>query len=413
MPSKLNVLNTRSYTDVKRLPSKYKKKATIISFLMIPLSGFVTDIYAPSMPTMATELHQSESSIQLTLTLFLLSYAIVQFFAGSIMDSYGRYRITILALCLFILSNIVIAVSTSIEPIYAMRVLQGVAIGCIGVSKRSFFVDVHDGEARKNYLSIMSIVWSIAPIIAPFIGGYLQHYFNWQASFYVLAGYATLLLILELFFSGETVREFRPFNRATIIKDYGIMLRTPMFVFGVICSGLCYGTIMVFNLSGAFIIEHGMGFPPLVAGYASLAMGIAWLSGGFIGKALINKPFIPKLRVASLLGIGLTLLMIFSAKGLENIYTMLFFAFLVHVGVGFIFNNYFAYCIGRFPKMAGISGGFIGGSAFFLTSISSYAIVGAVHPSSQIGLGISYLSLGLLILIIVQFLIKPEKVISE
>jgi MFS family permease len=390
------------------LHTDHKKKATLISFLMIPLSGLVTDIYAPSMPTMASELSQSEGAVQLTLTFFLLSYAVVQFFAGSIMDSYGRYRITLISLVLFILSNVVIALSTSLAPIYAMRILQGVAIGCIGVSKRSFFVDVHDGDKRRHYLSIMSIVWSIAPIVAPFIGGYLQHYFNWQASFYVLAGYAFVLLLLELFYSGETVPEFRPFKRNAILRDYGIMLRTPMFIYGVICSGLCYGTIMIFNLSGAFIVEHGMGFPPVVAGYASLIMGIAWLLGGFLGKALIDKPFMPKLRIANILEIGVIILMILSATVWENIYSLVLFAFLVHLGVGFIFNNYFAYCIGRFPKMAGISGGFIGGSAFFITSISSYAIVGLIHPQDQAGLGISYLGMGMVIMVILLFLVKPE-----
>ncbi|SFB99725.1 Multidrug resistance protein [Flagellimonas taeanensis] len=400
---------TKPYTEVKRLHADHKKKATLISFLMIPLSGLVTDIYAPSLPTMASELQQSEGAVQLTLTLFLLSYAVVQFFAGSIMDSYGRYRITLISLVLFILSNVVIAMSTSLGPIYAMRILQGIAIGCIGVAKRSFFVDVHEGDKRKHYLSIMSIVWSIAPIVAPFIGGYLQHYFNWQASFYVLAGYASVLFFLELLYSGETVPEFRPFKRKAILKDYGTMLRTPMFLYGVICSGLCYGTIMIFNLSGAFIVEHGMGFPPVVAGYASLIMGIAWLLGGFIGKSLIDRPFVPKLRIANILGIAVTILMILSATVWENLYSLILFAFLVHVGVGFIFNNYFAYCIGRFPKMAGISGGFIGGSAFFITSISSYAIVGLVHPQDQSGLGISYLAMAMLIMVILLFLVRPEK----
>lgn len=401
---------TKPYTQVKRLHADHKKKATLISFLMIPLSGLVTDIYAPSMPTMASELQQSEGAVQLTLTLFLLSYAVVQFFAGSIMDSYGRYRITLISLILFILSNVVIAMSTSLGPIYAMRIVQGIAIGCIGVAKRSFFVDVHEGDKRKHYLSIMSIVWSIAPIVAPFIGGYLQHYFNWQASFYALAGYASVLFLLELLYSGETVREFRPFKRKAILKAYGTMLRTPMFIYGVVCSGLCYGTIMIFNLSGAFIVEHGMGFPPVVAGYASLIMGIAWLLGGFIGKGLIDRPFVPKLRIANILGIMVTILMIFSATVWENLYSLILFAFLVHVGVGFIFNNYFAYCIGRFPEMAGISGGFIGGSAFFITSISSYAIVGLVHPQGQSGLGISYLGMAMLIMVILLFLIRPEKV---
>ncbi|WP_149303840.1 MFS transporter [Pareuzebyella sediminis] len=394
---------------VKKLRPRHKGIATVLAFLTIPLSGFITDMYAPSMPAMALALEQSDAAVQFTLTLFLLSYALTQFFTGPLMDSFGRYRLTLIALMAFIASNITIALTLHIEVIYAMRVLQGMAIGCIGVSKRSFFVDVHEGEKRKHYLSLMSIVWSIAPIIAPFIGGYLQHYFDWQASFYVLAGYASLLLLFELFFSGETVPEYRPFKWASILEDYGVMLRTPLFLYGVICVGLSYGTTMVFNLAGAFIIEHGMGYTPVVAGYASLFMGIAWLCGGFLGKLLIDRPFLPKLRIASYLELVAIGLMIISTYWWQNLYSLVFFAFLVHVGVGFIFNNYFAYCIGRFPKMAGISGGFIGGSAFFITSIFSYGVVGLIGPETQQGLGFSYFGLCVLIFVILQFLAKAEK----
>ena len=63
--------------------------------------------------------------------------------------------------------------------------------------------------------------------------------------------------------------------------------------------------------------------------------------------------------------------------------------------------------------MAGISGGFIGGSAFFITSISSYAIVGLVHPQDQSGLGISYLGMAMLIMVILLFLVRPEKILED
>lgn len=67
-------------------------------------------------------------------------------------------------------------------------------------------MDVYDGEERKHYLSIMTIVWSLGPIIAPFIGGYLQKSFGWQSNFTVLAAYSLIILILELVFSGETIK---------------------------------------------------------------------------------------------------------------------------------------------------------------------------------------------------------------
>lgn len=193
------------------------------------------------------------------------------------------------------------------------------------------------------------------------------------------------------------------------MRDYGIMLRTPIFLYGVFCVGLSYGTIIIFNLSGPFIIEHHMGYTPVVAGYASLIMGIAWLCGGFLGKMLINSAFFPKLKIASSLELLTIGVMIITAGWWANLYSLITFAFLIHVAVGFIFNNYFAYCVGRFPKMAGISGGFIGGAAFFITSIASYGTVGIIKPESQDGLGMSYLILALLIWLILQILVKPER----
>jgi MFS family permease len=81
----------------------------------------------------------------------------------------------------------------NIYVIYLMRIVQEYCPDW-SLSKRAFFVDVYDGEERKHYLSIMTIVWSLGPIIAPFIGGYLQKSFGWQSNFTVLAGYSLIIL---------------------------------------------------------------------------------------------------------------------------------------------------------------------------------------------------------------------------
>ena len=153
------------------LKEKNKFIATLLAFAVIPMSGLSTDIYLPSMPSMAVELNQPESRIQLTLSIFLISYGLTQFFAGSIVDSFGRYKVSMVSLALFVVSFVITATTQNIFIIYAMRVLQGILSGFAVVSKRAFFVDVYDGDKRKHYLSIMTIVWSVGPIIAPFIGG--------------------------------------------------------------------------------------------------------------------------------------------------------------------------------------------------------------------------------------------------
>lgn len=393
---------------MKTLKEKNKFIATVLAFAMIPMSGLATDIYLPSMPSMAIELHQPVSNIQLTLSLFLISYGITQFFAGSIVDSFGRYRISMISLALFVVSFFITAVTKDMMVIYAMRILQGVLSGFAVVSKRAFFVDVYEGEERKHYLSIMTIVWSVGPIIAPFIGGYLQKIFGWQSNFYVLAGYSLLLLILELMFSGETLKKRNPFHVEFLLKEYNSMFKAKDFFYGMLMCGLSYSMIMFFNLCGSFIIEHKMGYSEVVAGYVSLILGFAWMAGGFLGKALINKAFLPKIRNANFIQLFLIVLMFFASYFTSTIYSLVVFAFLIHVTAGFIFNNYFTYCMGRFPNSAGLAGGMTGGIVFIITSAISYGIVAIIKPEIQMQVAEGYFLLGVLGLVILS-MIKIRK----
>ncbi|WP_346236553.1 MFS transporter [Niabella insulamsoli] len=396
----------RSFKNVKPLPEKNKRIATWLAFLMIPLSGLITDIYIPSMPHMAQDLQQPEHNIQLTLTLFLVSYGASQFITGSLIDSFGRFRLTLVSLGIFIASNLVIVATRQIEMIYAMRIVQGITTGFIVVSKRAFFVDVYEGPKRKHYLSIMSIVWSTAPVVAPFIGGYLEKYFNWQANFYLLAVYGLVMLVLEWVFSGETVQAWRPFKSKQVLRDYRAMLRDRSFAWGIVICGLSFGATMIFSLAGAFIIEHRLHYSAVVAGYASLSMGLAWMIGGFIGKATLHKPFLLKLRWSNALHLVFAVAMIGAAAWMYNLYTLLCFAFLIHICVGFIFNNYFAYCLGHFPAMAGLASGLTGGGVYIVTSVSSYGAVGLLQPQNQTQMGYGYLTMAVATFIILHVLFK-------
>ena len=378
------------------LKEENKFIATLLAFAVIPMSGLATDIYLPSMPSMALELQQPETKIQLTLTLFLISYGVTQIFAGSVVDSFGRYRVTIVSLGLFMVSFLVTALTKDIMVIYAMRVLQGVLAGFAVVAKRAFFVDVFEGEKRKHYLSVMTIVWSVGPIIAPFIGGYLQKLFGWQSNFYVLAIYSFLLLIFELLFSGETLKVRKPFVIEFVLKEYDILFRAKDFFYGMLMCGVSYGMVIFFNLCGAFIIEHEMGYSEVVAGYVSLILGLAWMAGGFLGKFLIEKDFMPKIRLANYTQLFLILLMIFSSFYLNTIYSLVAFAFVIHITAGFIFNNYFAYCLGRFPNSAGVAGGLTGGVSYIITSAVSYSIVAILRPTMQFDVATGYLIMGIL-----------------
>jgi len=392
--------------------TQQQKIATLLALALLPLSGFATDIYIPSMPSMGAALHVTSLQVQLTLSFFLISYGVAQLFVGSLVDSFGRYKLSLAALGLFILSCLVIATTGNIYLLYAMRVVQGITVAGIVVAKRAYFVDVYTGDRLKSYLSIFTIIWSAGPIIAPFLGGYLQDFFGWEANFYFLAAFATVLLVLEVLFSRETLRTPTEFQLKKIAGIYGEMVSTLDFTLGIVLLGLAYSMVMVYNMSGPFIIEHQLRLSPVIAGYCSLVVGFAWMVGGFLSKATINRPFYKKLLVNSGMQVGFTMLMLISLGWLVNLYTLVFFAFLIHICAGYTFNNYFAYSLSRFPKNAGISGGLTGGIVYILVSLLSYALIEVFPAKDQRNLSYSYLVLALLsaalMVMLATYLRKPK-----
>ncbi len=383
---------------------KNQQIATVLAFALIPMSGFATDVYLPSLPTMAQTLGVSQLAVQLTLGMFLISYGVAQLFVGSLLDSFGRYRINLISLAIFAIASLIIANTTNIYLIYAMRIVHGITVGAIVVSKRAYFVDVYTGDKLKNYLSMFSVIWATAPIIAPFVGGYLQSFFGWQANFYFLAAFATVILVLEVIFSGETIKQRMVFSLKKIAGVYGDMIGTASFTLGIVMLGLSYSMVMVYNMTGPFIIEHQLGLSPIVAGYSSLILGAAVMVGGLSGKATINQPFVKKLTVNIALQFCFCLAMLGSLFFIANLYSMIFFAFCIHATSGYTFNTFFTYCLSRFPKNAGIAGGLTGGINYVIVSFLSYGIIALIPAKDQFNLAYSYAVL-ILLSTVVMFVI--------
>ncbi|RZM22720.1 MAG: MFS transporter [Pedobacter sp.] len=401
-------MNTVSLPSTGIKP-KHQGIATILAFALIPLSGFATDIYIPSLPTMAGDLQVSSVQVQLTLSLFLISYGVSQLFIGSILDSFGRYKISLASLLIFAIASIVITQTQNIFLIYAMRIIHGLTVGAIVVAKRAYFVDLFSGDQLKHYLSLFSIIWSTGPIVAPFIGGYLQSAFGWESNFYFLAGFAVVFGILELIFSGETLKQATDFQIQKIINIYATMIRTTSFTLGIVMLGLAYCMVMVYNMTGPFIIEHHLNLTPVVAGYSSLVLGFAWMVGGFIGKATINRPFFKRMVYNIAFQLVFVLAMIVSVQFINTLYSLIFFAFIIHVGAGFTFNNYFTFCLSKFPKNAGIAGGLTGGITYVIVSFLSYGIVNVFPPKDETNLSYSYLIMILLSVVVMYFIFRINK----
>ncbi|MFA4869033.1 MAG: MFS transporter [Pedobacter sp.] len=395
--------------NIKELKQQNQGISTVLAFALLPLSGFATDIYIPSLPSMASNMQVSSLQVQLTLSLFLISYGVSQLFIGSVLDSFGRYRLSLISLIIFAGASIVIANTHNIYLIYLMRIIHGFTVGTIIVAKRAYFVDLFKGDKLKHYLSLFSIIWSTGPIVAPFLGGYLQTVFGWESNFYFLAILAVILAILEYIYSGETLKHFSEFSLKKITCVYVNMIKTASFSLGIVMLGLAYTMVMIYNMTGPFIIEHHLHLSPVIAGYSSLVLGFAWMVGGFIGKATINSPFLKKMVTNLILQIVFVITMIMSIQFISNLYSMVIFAFLIHVTAGYIFNNYFTFCLGLFPKNAGIASGLTGGITYVIVSFLSYSVISILPAKDEHHLSESYLVLSILSALIMFAIYRMTK----
>lgn len=378
---------------------------TIMALGLIPLSGFAMDVFIPSLPDMAVQIHTSPASIQLTLSLFIISYGISQLIVGGLIDSYGRYIPNMAAILVFSAASFVIAYSSNLQMIYAMRIVQGFTVAVIAISKRAFFIDVYQGEALKKYTSMFSVIWAIAPIVAPFLGGFFQTTWGWSSNFMFLGYFGLVFFVIEVFIGGESMKTAQPFSVQSTLQTYGKMLKTPDFTSGIIVLGLTYGMVLLYGMCSPFLIEQQLHFPATITGYCSLFSGVSVMIGGSVSRMLVNKPFTKKLVLANIAQLFTVAIMIPLTMYYHNLFTLLIYVFLLHSTGGFIFNNLMSYCLIRFPQYAGKASGLTGGGFAVVTSILSSFMVNTISITNQAVLGVAY---GIIAVMVFVLLIRTK-----
>jgi DHA1 family bicyclomycin/chloramphenicol resistance-like MFS transporter len=385
---------------MKMLNTSDSKAVTRLAFALIPLSGFALDIFIPSLPAMAAEFHTTPANVQLTLSIFLISLGAFQLFIGSVLDSFGRYLPNIIALAAFSISCFIVASTDNLFMIYLMRALQGACVATIIVSKRAILVDLHSGEELKKYMSMLSVVWSAAPIIAPFIGGFLQVHFGWRSNFNLLGALGALFLVIELVMSGETIKVKHPFNAKSINEAYTTMIKAKDFSIGLIILGFAFSSMMVYNMTSPFIIEKLLGLSPAVTGNASLVSGVSLMLGGILSRQLISKPFFTKIMTSIIIMLIIAGLVTGLTAVHPSLITLLSFVIPLHFLVGFIFNSVFSYVLTKFPQFGGKAGGLAGGTYIIMTSVLAQGVVGTFNIKTQTALGFNYIAFTIIILLL-------------
>lgn len=388
---------------------KKKRFWAIIAMIAIPLSGLSIDIYVPSLPAVTRYFQVDQSLVQLTISIYMLGFGATQLFVGSIVDSIGRKKPFVVTLVMYILISFLIPLSGNIYQLLGLRLLQGIAVAFLSVPMRAVISDLFEGKEFYKMMNYMTLCWAIGPIIAPAIGGYLQHFFNWRAPFYFLAIYGVMALILGIFFLPETLREQKPFWFRKIIKDFGTIMTHWDYVGGVVCLGVLWSVVIMFSIVGPFLIQDVLHYSAVEFGHLALLMGLAWFLGNITSRMMINISFERKIRFCLwgmlLDAIIMLTIALWQTINLTDLIIQTFI--LIYLG-GIVFPNYFARNVSWFPQNAATANALTGAFMTIIASSSS-AVASTLRSDSQVPLTIAYIVI-IVICIAVYYLTKRKKV---
>lgn len=246
---------------------------------------FTTDMYLPSFHNIAVDFNVSLESVQQTLSFYLLGFAVMTLFYGTISDLIGRRAAMLGGFALFTLASFAAALSPSLQALIAFRFIEGLFAGCGMVVGMAVVRDLYGGIEAQKVMANIAMVFSFGPALAPVIGGFWATHLQWHANFYFLTALGLLLCILNYAFLPESLpKEKRtPIQAKVIAVDYGQALRSAPFMLGscaLAISFLGQGAFIAgaadwcVNVRGYAPDEFWKLFLPMIVGI----VGGSWLS---------------------------------------------------------------------------------------------------------------------------------------
>ena len=259
------------------------------------LGPFSIDTYMPSFPAMGVALAATPLQVQQTLTSYLIAFAVMMLFHGALSDAFGRRPVVLVSLVVYTGASLACAYTTDITTLLVLRALQGVAAGAGLVIGRAIIRDLYAGAEAQRLMSRVTMIFGIAPAIAPIIGGWLHTWFGWRAIFIFLALFGALLFVFCARYLPETLPHAarESFHPKPLFASYRKVGMHPEFQWLSLAVALNFaGFFLYIAAAPVFIIEHlhlgehqfGWLFIPAVSG---IVLG-AYLSGRMAGRCSLR-----------------------------------------------------------------------------------------------------------------------------
>jgi MFS transporter, DHA1 family, multidrug resistance protein len=349
---------------------------TLLLAMLTAIGPLSMDMYLPSLPDIAHVLAAPTARTQLTVSSYLIGFAVGQVFYGPLSDRHGRRPVLLAAVALYLTSTLACAAAQSVDLLIAARFLQGIGGAGSIVLARAIVRDLYSGVRAARELSLMGSISAFAPIVAPMLGGVLQTAFGWRASFVCMSIGAIIAVLVAARLLPETLRQRsgEPVSLFSMLRGYGAVLRHQGFLVYLGILTISYAGLFAW-ISGASVLLQG------VYGLSAVTFGFTFALGaaGYMAGATIATRLVVRLGLDRTIGVGVIVLAAGGvalaavvAAGVPGVWLVVAMA-LYLAGLGLAMPQAMAGALTPFPDRAGTAASLMG-----LVQQTVAAIVAAV-----------------------------------
>ena len=365
---------------------------------LVMLGPFSIDMYLPAFPAIGREFGVPPVAVQATLSAYLFAYAFMMLWHGALSDALGRRPVVLASVLVYAVATLGCAIAGNIQSLWLARALQGLSAGAGMVIGRAIIRDSFHGAEAQKAMSQITLVFAIAPAVAPIVGGLLLNTLGWRSIFWILLAFTFAVLLWAARSLPEThPRAVRtPLHPRTLWHNYRAVVGKPEFLLLAFVPALNFCAFFLYiagapaflvDLLGVSTMGFGWLFIPLIAGVMIGATMSGRLAGKLSSRLTVRLGY-AFMAVAALLNVAVCLV------APPHIVTNVAPIFVYMIGSSLVMPSVSVMLLDLFPTMRGLASSLQGFIQFALGGIVAGSIAPLVdHSLTALALGMAAFTL--------------------
>jgi Bcr/CflA subfamily drug resistance transporter len=378
----------------------------ILAGVFSAMAPVASDLYLPSLPSIATYFHAPITWVQLSVTTYMFGFALSRLVMATLSDFFGRRRPMLIALVICILGAFFCWQASSITMLLIGRLVQGFGAGGSNVLARVILRDTVSIKELPKYNSYNSMVSITLMASAPLLGGYIQHSFNWHLVFLILLIYACFACCLAWWVIPETNEHYHntTFSLKNIIKNIRVLLSDVIYLKYGLIAFLSFGVLMAWLTAGAVLLQKVLLLNAVQYGWCAALVALGYFLGSFLNSRVVDIWGVKRMmRLGSWCvvvagGLMLIPIMFFHWVSLWWIVLPCMFAFF---GASLLFANTYASALAPYAKTAGIATAILG-CIQLLGAVLTSSVISWAPDINQLPLALIIFGFGVILLFLLQ-----------